>query len=487
MSLRARLVLTVVGLLALGLAVSVGAIFGALQDWSGDQNDDVLTAVGRDFRRELLAGPGAPQNGVVTDGVVTRVWRDAAAHGDIPSFFQVRSPDGRVRHTTAFGAAPALPDPLTDALWPAAVTAENPDGGRFADVGEPRWLVRTSRVGEHGDILVVAMPAAKSDELLDRVRNVAVGSSAVALLAVAYLSWRAVRRALRPLTGISATAAAIGSGDLTRRVGGAGARTEVGRLGDALNAMLGQLESAFREREASEDRLRRFVADASHELRTPIATIRGYAELFRRGAARRPDDLDVAMRRIESEAERMGSLVDELLLLARLDQGRPLSRDPVELTDLAADAVADALTAWPDHPVELDHDEPVTVAGDRDRLRQVLGNLLANVARHTPPGTTARVSVRAEGDHAVIAVSDDGPGLTEEECSHVFERFYRAPTARADHGGAGLGLSIVAAVAAAHGGRATVASTPGRGTTVAITLSPARPGAARLPDHDDDT
>ncbi|TQM79756.1 two-component system OmpR family sensor kinase [Saccharothrix saharensis] len=461
MSLRTRLVLTVVGLLALCLAVSVGAIFGALQDWTGDQHDDVLTAVGQDFRRELRAGGGTP-----SDGVVDRVWRSAAARGDVPSFFQVRGPDGRVRQTTAFGATPALPDPLTDDLWPAEVTEANPDGGRFADVGD--WLVRTSRVAERGDVLVVGMPVAKSAELLDRVRNVAVTSGLVALAAVALLSLRAVRRALRPLEGISATAAAIGSGDLTRRVEGAGARTEVGRLGDALNAMLGQLESAFRQREASEDRLRRFVADASHELRTPIATIRGYAELFRRGAAGRPEDLGTALRRIESEAERMGSLVDELLLLARLDQGRPLIREPVELTDLAADAVADALTAQPAHPVELDYDGPVTVTGDADRLRQVLGNLLANVARHTPVGTRTRVRIRAEGGFAVLEVSDDGPGLSDEDRGRVFERFHRSAGARG--GGAGLGLSIVAAVAEAHGGRAEVGDTPGGGATFVVTL-----------------
>ncbi|WP_309117928.1 HAMP domain-containing sensor histidine kinase [Saccharothrix sp.] len=450
MSLRKRLVLTVTALLALGLAVSVGAIFGALQDWTGDQNDDVLTAVAHDFR----------QTGAGVDGV----WRAAAERGDIPSFFQVRGADGGVRQTVAYGDAPVLPDPLR----PAEVTADNPDGGRFTDV--TGWLVRTSWLNEQGDVLVVAMRTANTTELLDRVRNVAVISSAVALLAVALLSWRAVRRGLRPLEDMSDTAAAIGAGDLTRRVEDAGARTEVGRLGAALNAMLGQIESAFRERKRSEDRLRRFVADASHELRTPIATIRGYAELFRRGAATRPDDLDMSMRRIESEARRMGTLVDELLLLARLDQGRPPDRAPVELTDLAAEAVADALTLRTGHDLGLDHDGPVTVPGDHARLSQVLGNLLSNVLRHTPPGTRARVRVHARGEHAVIEVADDGPGLTPDHQDRVFERFYRGDAARSDHGGAGLGLSIVDAVATAHGGRASVTSAPGEGTTFTVTL-----------------
>ncbi len=467
MSLLKRLVLTVVGLLALGLVVSVGAIFGALQDWTGDRDDDVLTAVGRDFGREL---PLRPVAGAPGGDAVTEVWRAAAGRGEVPSFFQVRDAAGHVRWTTGFGAAPPLPDPPAEALRPAGAEPGNPDGGRLVEV-DGDWLVRTSWLDEpQGDVLVVAMRTTTSTELVDRVRNVALVSGVVALLAVAALSVRAVRRGLRPLAGISETAAAIGAGDLTRRVAGAGAPTEVGRLGDSLNAMLAQLEAAFRDRGLSEDRLRRFVADASHELRTPIATIRGYAELFRRGAGDRPADLDLAMRRIESESERMGALVDELLLLARLDQGRPLDRDPVELTGLAADAVADALTARPDHVVDLHYSGPVTVLGDRARLRQVLDNLLSNVAHHTPPGTRADVSVRTEGAHAVVEVADDGPGLPDGEHRRVFERFYRATTARPDHTGAGLGLSIVSAVAVAHGGGAAVGPTPGGGATFTVTL-----------------
>ncbi|MFC6929222.1 sensor histidine kinase [Actinomadura yumaensis] len=235
--------------------------------------------------------------------------------------------------------------------------------------------------------------------------------------------------------------------------------------------MLAQIEAAFREREASENRLRRFIADASHELRTPVATMRGYAELFRRGAADRPGDLAKAMRRIESEAERMGLLVDEMLLLARLDQGRPLERRPVDLAVLAADAVADAGAVEPGRPLTLDAAEPVIVSGDAERLRQVLANLLANVRRHTPAGTPAAVRAALDGDRAVIEVADQGPGLTEEQRAKVFERFYRADAARSrDHGGAGLGLSIVAAVAQAHGGTATVRSAPGEGAVFTVTL-----------------
>ncbi|WP_113703069.1 sensor histidine kinase [Nonomuraea lactucae] len=365
MSLRIRLVLTVVGLLALALAVAAGATFGAIQDWRG------------------------------------------------------------------------------------------PGGSRLLALTSEQRLL------------------AAADELTERVAYVMIGTTGFTLAVLTLLAAHLIRRGLRPLDRIVETAAAIGGGELGRRVETAPPDTEVGRLGAALNAMLGQIESAFREREASEDRLRRFVADASHELRTPVATIRGYAELFRRGAATRQDDLERAMRRIEAEATRMGSLVDEMLLLARLDQGRPLEREPVELTELVADAVADTLAIDPDRPLSLRHDGPVRVVGDAARLRQAVGNLLVNVLDHTSPGTAARIRVGVRNGQAVVEVADEGPGLTREQRSLVFERFYRGDHARCDGlggGGAGLGLSIVAAVAAAHGGDVTVTSEPGRGTAFQVRL-----------------
>ncbi|RSM84307.1 sensor histidine kinase [Kibdelosporangium aridum] len=296
-----------------------------------------------------------------------------------------------------------------------------------------------------------------AEELLSRSLNVAFISGGVALLAVGVLSWHVVRRGLRPLDDIADTAAEIGSGDLSRRVPSAPANTEIGKLSVALNGMLSRLE-------ASEDRLRRFIADASHELRTPIATIRGHAELFRRGAASRPDDLAKVMRRIESEAARMGELVDELLLLARLDQGRPLESAPVDLSALAADAVADALATDPGREITLDA-LPVTVLGDSLRLRQVLGNLLSNVLQHTT--SSAHVRAVPVGAWAVVEVHDTGPGIADVE--RVFERFYRAAESRT-HGGAGLGLSIVAAVVEAHGGHVTVSSELGKGSTFTVSL-----------------
>jgi two-component system OmpR family sensor kinase len=286
-----------------------------------------------------------------------------------------------------------------------------------------------------------------------------------------------VRIGLRPLERIGETAGAIAAGDLSRRVEPADTKTEVGRLGLALNAMLARIEEAFEVRRASEERLRRFAADASHELRTPLTSVRGYAELFRRGAADDPEALANAMRRIEEESARMGDLVDELALLARLDQGRPLDRDPVDLVEVAAAAVDAARVADPARRIELGSDGPVVVTGDRARLRQVADNLLSNARVHTPHGSPVRVLVRVEGDEAVLAVEDEGPGIPSEDAERVFERFYRADPSRSrKSGGTGLGLSIVAAVAQAHGGVARVEAATGGGARFELRVPLRTPG-----------
>jgi two-component system OmpR family sensor kinase len=283
----------------------------------------------------------------------------------------------------------------------------------------------------------------------------------VALGGIGLLGAWVVRIGLRPLDSIEQTAAGIAAGDLSKRVERAEQRTEVGRLGLALNAMLAQIEAAFKAREASERKLRRFVADASHELRTPLAAVRAYAELFTRGAAERPDDLARSMQGISRESERMSLLVDDLLLLARLDEGRPLERQPVDLASVVIDAVETAQTLEPDREITLET-EPAVVTGDRDRLRQIVDNLLANVRAHTPPGAPVTVTVSRSNGTAELAVADSGPGVGEEQAVHVFERFYRADDSRARaSGGVGLGLSIVSAVAEAHGG--TASADAGRG------------------------
>jgi two-component system OmpR family sensor kinase len=320
-------------------------------------------------------------------------------------------------------------------------------------------------------MLITAESLQDVDSTLHRLLLVELLVTLAVLAALALLGLWIVRLGLRPLREIEVTAAAITAGDLSRRVEHSDSRTEVGRVGNALNTMLDRIE-------ASDQRLRRFIADASHELRTPLAAVRAYAELFERGAATRPEDLRRSMSGITRESERMTLLVDDLLLLARLDEGRPLERKPVDLAQLVGEGVDAARVVEPERPIELTV-EPLTVTGDEARLRQVLDNLLANARSHTPSGTPVSVALERVGDSARLSVADHGPGLTEEQAARVFERFYRADTSRARaSGGVGLGLAIVAAVTEAHGGTAEAKPTPGGGATFVITL-PSTPTGSR--------
>jgi two-component system OmpR family sensor kinase len=267
------------------------------------------------------------------------------------------------------------------------------------------------------------------------------------------------------------TARSIAASDLGQRIRPANDTTEVGRLGLALNAMLEELEKAFAARAESEQRLRHFVSDASHELRTPLTSMRGYAEMFRRNPAMERSDIATGMRRIESEAERMGVLVDDLLLLARLDQGRALERQDVNLEGLVTDACSDARAADGGRVVTARVSAPLWVVGDEMRLRQVLNNLLTNARVHTPAGTPIEVTLDRKDEMGVIEVIDHGPGIPAANAAKIFERFHRADPGRSrDRGGSGLGLSIVDAVVAAHGGRISVAATRGTGATFRIEL-----------------
>jgi two-component system OmpR family sensor kinase len=482
--LRTRIVLTVLCLLALGLILAGAGTFASLFEWKSRSGDRLLTSVGREAGSIIAARGGTDARlGLppFTDDLA-RLWRAGVPGGDVPALLQVRGPGGQVVQTIAFGATPPIPA----AARPRRITADNPDGEAFIRVDADRaatgryeegpfgrrvdWRFRTAWLPGGRGTIIVAMRTTETDELVGRTVGIQTTVTLLVLFGVGLLAWRAIRSGMRGLEDIAATADAIGGGDLSRRVPQAPPKTEVGRLALALNTMLGQIEAAFGERAASEARLRRFVADASHELRTPVATIRGYAELFRRGAADRPADLAKAMRRIESEAERMGSLVDEMLLLARLDQGRPLAREPVDLVALGEDAVADARAVEPDRPLAFEaNGGAVIVDGDPAGLRQVLGNLLANVRCHTPPGAPATVRLGVRDGAAVIEVADEGPGLTGEQRERVFERFYRVDRVRA-RGGSGLGLSIVAAVVAAHDGTATVTGAPGTGATFEVVI-----------------
>lgn len=336
------------------------------------------------------------------------------------------------------------------------------------DAVDYRMAGRVERVGV--GLAVVGIPLEGVDETTRRLFVVQGFALSAALAVLGLVTWWVVRLGVRPVRRMTETAGAIAAGDLSARVPEGTPGTEAGDLGVALNGMLGRIEEAFDQRAASEDRLRRFVADASHELRTPVATIRGYAELYRAGALTEPEALGDAMRRTEQEAARMGGLVDDLLHLARLDQGRPLEREPVDLVAVARDAVDDALAVAPDRAVLLDAADSVVVAGDEARLRQVLANLLGNALAHAP-GAPVTVRVTLDGGTAVVEVSDRGPGMTEADAARAFERFYRADAARGRHqGGTGLGLSIVDATVRAHGGQASLTTAVGEGTTVRVEL-----------------
>jgi two-component system OmpR family sensor kinase len=337
------------------------------------------------------------------------------------------------------------------------------------------------------DVLVEAIPLTSTNATLHRLLALELLVSSAVLIALVAAALLIIRLSLRPLEKMADTAGQIAAGDLSRRVEDTDDHTEVGRLGRALNTMLGRIETAFRERETSEARLRRFVADASHELRTPLTSIRGYAELFQHGLSERPADLDTAMRRIDSESTRMAGLVDDLLLLARLDQGRPLERETVDVALLAADAAEDARAVDPSRTVTCETPPSCNIVGDEGRLRQLLGNLMANALNYTPAGTPLEIATTLlpyEGltpARAKISVIDHGPGITQDAAVHVFERFWRSDPARVRaQGGAGLGLSIVASIADAHGGRVSLTETPGGGATFIVEL-PIVPGPEPKP------
>jgi two-component system OmpR family sensor kinase len=296
-----------------------------------------------------------------------------------------------------------------------------------------------------------------------------IGFVVIGLIALA--SRTMIKVGLKPLSDVEGTAAQIAAGDLSARLPEATTTTEVGRLTTSLNTMLSRIEESFAIRKTSEDKLRRFVADASHELRTPLTAIRGFAELHRQGAVAGDEDTKQLLARIEGESVRMGSLVEDLLLLARLDQAREMEQLPVDIAKVTREAVASAQVAGADHPITLSGDlNELYTLGDQHRIHQVVANLLANARTHTPAGTAIAVSIAQSGDGIRVAISDNGPGLSEEDQKRIFERFYRADSSRVrnDGEGSGLGLSIVDAVMKAHGGSVSVASEVGKGSTFTL-------------------
>ena len=465
-----RLVGIVTVLLALGLVLAGATSAALLEGTLTHQVDAKLQTEGRSLATQTL-NPSSFGTVRTPSDYYLRIQVDDGGQGEFISgsaranYGKPRVPDltgaqADARHGEPF----TVPSSMDGSPWRAvAYSFPTADGGNGS--------------------IVVALPLGDIENTVQHMTQVLVLSGTGILLLGAAAGFWAVRRSLKPLREIEVTAAAIAAGDLSQRVPAADRHTEVGRLSAALNGMLTQIEHAFGVRTASEARMRRFVADASHELRTPLATIRGYGELYRMGALTTTDQVDDTMDRIESSATRMGALVEDLLALARMDDGRPMRLAPVDLTVLAADAVSDLHALDPSRQVRLEPlraGEPggvCEVLGEESRLRQVLANLVGNAVTHTPPGTAVEIAVGRDAGSCVLEVRDHGPGIDPEHAARVFERFYRVDASRGrDSGGAGLGMAIVAAIVQAHHGSVTLEQTPGGGTTVRVTL-PAPPSS----------
>jgi two-component system OmpR family sensor kinase len=469
-SLRARLLAAVLALTACGLLLVGGITYVEQRSFQYSRVDQELKAAVMPVSGALerMAGGGGPDFG--HEGPDQGRGPGGGPNFGIPAgtYGQKRDASGRVIVDHVFSvdqtvtAKPELPAKLTIGV------IRTVKGQKGVDT---RYRVVASADRIDGSTTVVAIPLRATDETLQQLLVVEALVIAAVLIVLGLVSWVVVRVGLLPLDRIGHTAGAIAGGDLSHRVESTDPRTEVGRLGISLNAMLDRLERAFGEREASEDRLRRFIADASHELRTPLASIRGYAELFRMGAARDPADVEKAMGRIEDEAARMGVLVEDLLTLARLDEVPDTPHAQLDLSTLVRDAVDDGRASAPDRAIGIEVDGPALVLGDRDQLRQVLGNLLRNAFVHTPQGTPIEVSLAHVDGEVRLEVRDHGPGLPTSDAEALFERFWRSEGGRErGRGGAGLGLAIVAAIVDAHNGEVRAGNAPGGGASFVVTL-----------------
>lgn len=456
--LRVSLVAATLVLVACGLATSGIAVTSILRHSLINRVDQNLIDASRGWAQ-------APRRSA-------QVQREAPNVDRPPSNFYVRSigRDGRTwtvvndRH-----AEPALPDSNDVGPEPTTIGSVNNSG--------VQWRAVSVR-GPMGRLITVAFDLSDVQHTVRSLVWLQLGIGAAVLLVIGVAGSAVVHLSLRPLDEVEQTAAAIAGGQLDRRIPERSSRTEVGRLSLALNSMLAQLQQAVASSESSaekartsEERMRRFITDASHELRTPLTTIRGFAELYRQGAAR---DVEMLMSRIESESRRIGLLVDDLLLLARLDAQRPIERHRVDLLALASDAVHDAQAIAPGRTITmvvLDGPGTPEVLGDEARLRQVLSNLVANALQHTPDSADVTVRVGTDGDNAILEVVDEGPGMSQEDALRIFERFYRTDSSRArSSGGTGLGLSIVDSLVRAHGGTVTVTTAPGEGCSFCVVL-----------------
>jgi two-component system, OmpR family, sensor kinase len=472
-SLRVRLLAAVLALSAVGLLL-LGAITYVEQRSFQLQRID----------EQVRAAPPSAARALADSGVGPKFEDSDRDHREPPggdggggpphflpagTYVERRNAQGQSlgHNTVAYGEdVSANPDIPADMPVNRVITVHGKNGD------EKRYRAYATRdPSGFGGTTIVAIPLTDVDQTLRRLLAVEGLVIAGVLLLLGFAAWAVVRVGLLPLDRMGHTAGAIAGGDLSHRVESTDPRSEVGRLGIALNAMLDRLESAFTARKQSEDRLRQFIADASHELRTPLASIRGYAELFRMGAAREPADVEKAMRRIEDEAARMGVLVEDLLTLARLDEVADAPHTDVVLGALVADAADDARVTAPDREIGSDVDGDTTVRGDAHQLRQVLANLLRNALVHTPAGTPIEVSASRDGDEVRLEVRDHGPGLPTDDPSEIFERFWRSEGGRKQgRAGAGLGLAIVAGIVDAHDGRVEATNAPDGGASFVVRL-----------------
>jgi two-component system, OmpR family, sensor kinase len=488
-TLRRRLVVSVVGLFAI-LSILVGGfsmlvLYGNL---SSPINDQLARSARFLENRDNGDFQGGGGFGGVQPGSIQAASVGSASQGILTA----STPGGSSTTLTPAQLVPLVGIKTSNTPTDVAI----PGIGNFRAIRTAK-LTETvqSAAGKTTTISVygyVAYPLAEAQSTLLRFGIALGGISIVGILIAAYLTLLIVSRALRPLRRVAATATEVaalpldrGEVDLSVRVPDEDTdqRTEVGQVGAALNTMLGHVDNALKARQASESKVRQFVADASHELRTPLASIRGYAELTRRGNYDLPPDVTHSLGRVESEAMRMTSLVEDLLLLARLDAGRDIETGPADLSTLLVDCVSDAHVAGPDHEWELDlPNEPVVVEADSQRIHQVIANLLANARIHTPAGTRVKVGLELTGSKtAVITVADNGPGIPKQQQQDLFERFTRGDSSRQrGTGSTGLGLSIVRAVVDAHGGNVTVKSRKGS-TVFRVELPVTAPAPTEVP------
>jgi signal transduction histidine kinase len=468
LSLRARMLMVLIGVTAVFLIIMGAVTAAVLTQRVGNAFNQELTTTARSSIPTLASLPGSYYTADISlsTGQVGLISPSSKVGNELVAMLrnlvdqrQARALLGRrlVPFTISLPGGPKL-----RAVWRLA--ASNPTNSSLLPPGR--------------SVIVVARPVSVVTSQIDVVitAELITGGTLLALLGIGG-SWL-IGRGLRPLDQMASTANDITSrGDLTTRVAGADERTEVGRLGSAINTMLDRIQQAFGARLRSEQKVREFAADASHELRTPLTTIRGYAELYRQGALG-PDDLPNAMRRIEQEAQRMSTMVAELLELARLDRTSSLDLAETDLASVVRDAVADAVAVEPGRPVQAEAPPRLVAMVDEARIRQVLANLLGNVRAHTPLTTPVAVRLGSLTGGVLLEVADAGPGMSAEDAAKAFDRFHRAaePANGGGHGGSasgggsGLGLSIVQAIARAHGGQATLESWPGRGTRVRIWL-----------------